>query len=136
MALVEKFGEKLYSKDGMKDLFPTLCEAKYVLLYFSAMWCPNCKMMTKKLEKFYEYANKNGKLVEIVLISSDETEEDFLDYYEDQPWMAIQFDLEKNTQLYADYEIDKMPGLVLIDRKGEVYSRKCKEEINTKGNQY
>ena len=133
MALVEKFGEHLLNQQEKVDI-STLGEYPYVALYFSAMWCPQCKFFTKKLEKLYNSANESEKQLQIILISSDETEEDFEEYYEDHPWLAVQFDQEKNTELFKDYGIEGMPGLVLIDKKGEIITKKFKEMIMNDGN--
>ena len=133
MALVEKFGANLVTKDGVKDTMEVLKQSKYVILYFSAMWCSSCKMFTKKLEKFYNHANKDEKNVEIVLVSCDEEEEDFNDYYEDHPWIALEFDKERNTQLCHEFDVIQMPAFILINQEGEVVTTKLKDEINTRG---
>ena len=44
---------------------------KIVALYFSASWCPPCKLFTPVLKAAYEAANKAGKRFEVVWVSSD-----------------------------------------------------------------
>ena len=55
--------------------------AEVVCLYFAAHWCPPCKYFTPVLSKFYEEANTEGKKVEIVFVSHDESEESFKEFF-------------------------------------------------------
>ena len=56
--------------------------AEVVCLYFSANWCSFCKTFTEQLLTFVNEVNKDGKKLQIVLVSQDQTEVMFKAYYE------------------------------------------------------
>ena len=51
---------------------------EYVLLYFSASWCPPCQSFTPILAEFYQTYSAT---MEIIYISSDRNLEEFTNYY-------------------------------------------------------
>ena len=67
-----------------------LQDKDFVLLYFSAAWCPPCQAFTPILIDFYKQQHDatTGKF-EIVYISSDRSVEEFTSYYHKMPWLAV-----------------------------------------------
>jgi thiol-disulfide isomerase/thioredoxin len=62
---------------------------KYVLLFFSAGWCPPCEQFLQVLKDFYSEVNIDEKTVEVVYISADKKEQDFKDTYAKMPWLTF-----------------------------------------------
>ena len=60
---------------------------------------------------------KKGKKLEIVWVSRDQTEDEFIEYYRTMPWLAVTIDniskcVEKTTSLY---NVKGIPHLVILD---------------------
>lgn len=92
-------------------------QGKTVGLYFSAHWCPPCKMFTPKLGEVYESLLKDGKPFEVVFISSDRSEEDFNSYFEEQAnWLALPFaDRDRKAAVSNRFKVRGIPTLVILD---------------------
>lgn len=98
----QMFGESLYmwgfeGEGSEKELAifeagtaELLNRKKVVAVYFSASWCPPCRQFTPVLAKLYGELNKRrpGQF-EVVWVSGDRTQEDFLAYYKKMPWLAV-----------------------------------------------
>mmetsp|Transcript_24493 Transcript_24493/g.43373 ORF Transcript_24493/g.43373 Transcript_24493/m.43373 type:complete len:146 (+) Transcript_24493:395-832(+) len=126
-------GLKLLGKAG-DVLTSTFVKNPYTLLYFSASWCPPCRMFTPKLVDFYKQANATQKLVEIVLVSRDKSEEEFNAYFKGMPWLALPFEERTVAQsLMEKYLVYTIPKLVLVDSEGERLSDTCREEVQNVG---
>ena len=64
-----------------------------VCLYFSAHWCPPCRSFTPVLGTWYSKLTSGslkGKL-EVVFLSSDQSEEEFDSYFKTMPWCALPY---------------------------------------------
>merc|ERR550514_1833302 len=86
----EIFGENLVTKDGMKPTAEVLAGKEFVLVYFSAHWCPPCRGFTPVLTEWY---NNGGKeKAEVVFASSDQDQASFEEYYGSMPWTAVEFE--------------------------------------------
>ena len=97
---------------------------KYVLVYFSAHWCPPCRAFTPKLSAIYESLKAAGKEVEVVFISSDRAESEFKEYLGIMPWLAVPFeDSATRTKLGAELGVSGIPSLVLFDPNGHLINR-------------
>ena len=75
-----------------KDTTPVKTET--LLLYFSAHWCPPCRLLTPLLGQFYEGLRAEGIMgdkCEVVFVSSDRSEEQFKEYYATMPWGHLRF---------------------------------------------
>lgn len=61
--------------------------------------------------------NKKGKKFEIIWISRDRTAEEFVEYYQTMPWLAVTIENlnEKLGSLANMYQLKGIPHLVIID---------------------
>lgn len=126
-ALQELFGSTLIASGGEKKNTSSL-DADCIGLYFSAHWCPPCKAFTPELIKVYGEVVKDGKKLEIVFISSDNSEAEFTEYFETMPWLALPYaDREQKNKLSKKFKVDGIPSLVFVDKNAKV--------INTNGRQ-
>ena len=90
-AVAQLFGDHVQDKSGQKVDLKTNCAGKVVGIYFSAHWCPPCRGFTPVLAEFYK-ANHASKNMEIIFVSSDQTVDQFKEYYNEMPWLALSFD--------------------------------------------
>ena len=65
---------------------------KFLMLYFSAHWCPPCKGFTPQLAELYKKMKEDRDDFELVFVSSDRDETAFKEYYGEMPWMALEYD--------------------------------------------
>jgi nucleoredoxin len=88
--LIELFKNNVRTPTGesknLKDL-----SGKIIGLYFSAHWCPPCRMFTPKLVEFYK-KHSSTKNFEIIFLSSDNNEASFNEYYSTMPWLSLAFE--------------------------------------------
>lgn len=88
---------------------------KLVFLYFSASWCPPCRAFTPQLTDFY-HKYKETKKFEVVLVSWDEKKEDFTQYYEKMPWLALPFEDREGADFLAKgFSVESIPTLIGVD---------------------
>ena len=88
---------------------------KYVGLLFSMEKCPPCQMMMQTLKNFYTDVNLEERQFEIVLVSSDESQEDCDTHFSNMPWMALNWADPKNNQLREKFQILGIPALIILD---------------------
>lgn len=112
----------LVNADGREASPQNLGQSKYVLIYFSAHWCPPCRKFTPKLVEFYN--QPRGKGFEVVFVSSDESQNDMLKYMKEasMPWAATRLNGGASSYLKSKFSGKGIPCLVLLDENGEVLS--------------
>ncbi|EPY41168.1 tryparedoxin [Angomonas deanei] len=88
---------------------------KTVFFYFTASWCPPCRGFTPQLVEFYNKFHES-KNFEIIAITWDENEEDWIPYYAKMPWLSLAFK-EKATQenLTKGFQVQSIPTLVGVE---------------------
>jgi len=93
---------------------------KYTALYFSAHWCPPCRMFTPKLVEWYNDFKTKHPDFELVFVSSDRDEAAMKEYIDGDkmPWPYVEFDKAKE-EIFSKYSSDGIPYLVLIGEDGE-----------------
>jgi len=114
-AAKDLLGDKLCKGTEEIDVDTAFEGAKAVALYFSAHWCPPCRGFTPKLAEFYN-SNLKEKGLEVVFISSDQDEDQFKEYYAEQPWLALPYSArDKKAALSKKYKVEGIPSLVIIN---------------------
>jgi len=98
-----------------------LLDTDYLLLYFSAHWCPPCRAFTPGFVEFYN-TQGGGKRFQAILVSRDKSEAKMLAYMREtrMPWPAVRFDSENAKTLEDTYSGNGIPRLVLVDPQGTV----------------
>lgn len=93
-SLGDLLGPSVIRKDGESVETQSLpADGRVIGLYFSAHWCPPCIGFTPKLVEFYHRfkdSDKAGRL-EIVYVSSDKDEEQYKEYFNEMPWLAVPY---------------------------------------------
>jgi Thioredoxin domain-containing protein len=126
-------GKTLVSKSGIINI-SALDFKNPLLIYFSASWCPPCRMFTPTLAEFYNKLNTPAKQVEVIFATLDENKKEYDDYYSKMPWLSIDFnDKDLISVLSTKYGIQTIPTVVLVNEKGEALSKDCRNEVVNSG---
>eukprot|EP00401_Gymnodinium_catenatum_P069589 CAMPEP_0117538624 /NCGR_PEP_ID=MMETSP0784-20121206/42574_1 /TAXON_ID=39447 /ORGANISM="" /LENGTH=158 /DNA_ID=CAMNT_0005335243 /DNA_START=65 /DNA_END=541 /DNA_ORIENTATION=+ len=144
---------KLETVDGQQVDAKTL-EGKRVALYFSAVWCPDCKPVTPQLKMFYEEVNEDENQLQVVYVSSDKSAEEMKSYMKEAhgSWLTVAYDDPMREGLKSKYgyfagaeqaarpEVERrfgIPCLTVIDKDGTetVLPEKALEAVTKTGPQ-
>ncbi|KAL1467906.1 hypothetical protein MTO96_005681 [Rhipicephalus appendiculatus] len=113
--------------DGSQhDADDVLKETSVLALYFSAGWCPGCRMFTPVLAEAYRQ-NKSPK-VEVVFVSSDHSIFAMMHFMRQSHanWFAVK-------ELPTKYGITRVPALVVVRRDGSVINADARVDVMTRG---
>merc|ERR1712113_569480 len=108
-------------------------DVDYVMVYFSAHWCPPCIGFTPKLADYYN-SNSSSKKFEIVFVSADQDEKSMKEYFATMPWLAVKYSDRKTEQtLSQTYGVSGIPMLVVLNAKtGEVVTKEGRSGVMNK----
>eukprot|EP00930_Biecheleria_cincta_P079892 TRINITY_DN678_c0_g1_i1.p1 TRINITY_DN678_c0_g1~~TRINITY_DN678_c0_g1_i1.p1 ORF type:complete len:309 (+),score=54.63 TRINITY_DN678_c0_g1_i1:56-928(+) len=119
-SLRDLFGDELRGKTGTVETDLCLSGKKFIMIYFSAHWCPPCRGFTPQLaDKYKASAAANG--IEVVFVSSDQDQDGFDGYYGEMPWLALPYeDRTRKDMLSEKYGVRGIPTLVVLDGAGNL----------------
>ncbi len=94
----------------------------YYLVYFSAHWCPPCKVFTPKLVQYYNNKQLNDKGIQVILVSQDYTERDMRQYMlgAGMPWPALAFEWKDKLDFINKLAGPGIPDLIFLDAAGTI----------------
>ena len=95
---------------------------EFILIYFSASFCPPSKPFTEMLLTFYQEANIEKQVLEIIQVTFDTQESDYKKFLEKIPWPRFSLGDTKSKELIAKYEITGVPRLVVLNSNFELIS--------------
>merc|ERR1712144_166571 len=87
-------GANLKTQSGEAPTSEVLAGKEFVVLYFSAHWCPPCRGFTPHFAEWYK--NGGSEKCEVVFVSWDQEEDSFNDYFSSMPWTAVCYDGPRN----------------------------------------
>lgn len=95
---------------------------KYYLFYYTASWCPPCQKFTPELVKFYDKNKPNSDEFEIVLVTSDNSEDAMEGYAKNKKmeWPHLKLSKVKSFKSKFKHPGGGIPNLVLTDLEGNL----------------
>jgi nucleoredoxin len=95
---------------------------KYYVFYYTASWCGPCLAFTPSLVDFYE-KNKNENF-ELVLITSDDSEDAMEDYAakKKMPWPQLKLSKVASFEKSFDHGVRGIPAVIVCDLEGKIVS--------------
>lgn len=117
--------------------FDTLTkDQKYLILYFSAHWCPPCRGFTPKFATWYEKNQPalKGKdnSFDVVFVSSDQGQSEFDSYYKEHPWKALKFaDRDTKAKLSGACKVNGIPSVIVLDLQGNIVTDEGRKGVMT-----
>ena len=116
-SIIDSFSDKLVDADGKKVSRDSL-KGKVVGIYFSAHWCPPCRLFTPSLVKFRD---KNQKEFEVVFVSIDNSPAEKKKYmsHEKMKWPTIKgIRSQEGNDLAQKFQVEGIPALIIIAPDG------------------
>eukprot|EP00922_Rhytidocystis_sp_ex-Travisia-forbesii_P048947 GHVS01072876.1.p1 GENE.GHVS01072876.1~~GHVS01072876.1.p1 ORF type:complete len:273 (-),score=36.93 GHVS01072876.1:1347-2165(-) len=114
------------------DVTALLANTEVVGLYFSAHWCPPCRQFTPQLGSVYSAAKAQRKAFEIIFISSDQSQDQFTEYYNSMAdWLAVPFEATAlRSELKTRFAVKSIPALIILKvSTGEVLKAEGRHEV-------
>eukprot|EP00558_Chaetoceros_sp_UNC1202_P009791 CAMPEP_0197233230 /NCGR_PEP_ID=MMETSP1429-20130617/1357_1 /TAXON_ID=49237 /ORGANISM="Chaetoceros sp., Strain UNC1202" /LENGTH=418 /DNA_ID=CAMNT_0042691445 /DNA_START=41 /DNA_END=1297 /DNA_ORIENTATION=+ len=118
----EVWPEQILVSKGDTDTFLASSEIsdKYLMLYFSAHWCPPCRAFTPKLSEAYTKLKAIRNDFELVFVSSDKTDEDFNEYFNTMSFCALPHEhREAKAALSRKFGVQGIPMLTMLGPVGD-----------------
>ncbi len=119
--MVTALTAELVDRDGKSAPPETLRDAKRVLVYFSANWCPPCRAFTPRLVEYYR-THHGGTAFQLLFVSADESPGAMRGYMrgDAMPWWGVRYGSAPAQALHQAYAGRGIPCLVLLDGQGHV----------------
>jgi len=104
---------------------------KIIAFYFSAHWCPPCRLFTPVLAEFYSELVGAGEPFEVVFVSSDKSAEELMAYMKEchGDWLAVQHGTVLAQDLQKKFEVTGIPSLVVVNRDGDLLTKNGRSEV-------
>lgn len=137
-ANLRNFKNSFFHHGPSQDTTQALQGKDFVLLYFSAAWCPPCQKFTPLLKDFYKTCHDNTTNdsiqddLEVVYVSSDRDLAEFEEYYGKMPWLALESQKHK-TSLSQKCHVSGIPALVVLDGHGRFVTDGARRDVATAG---
>lgn len=107
---------------------------KTIGLYFGAHWCPPARNFTKQLvESYTELVTILNQPFEVIFISTDRDQDEFICSLSTMPWPAIPYEDKTRQDLKRIFDIKGIPTLILIGPDGKTISNNGRAVISMYG---
>lgn len=109
----EIWPKEVLSKSG--KISSSSFDDKYLMLYFSAHWCPPCRGFTPKLSEAYTKMKVEHDNFELIFVSSDQDEKSFQEYFNEMTFWALPYEeRDAKASLSKMFKIRGIPSLLML----------------------
>ncbi|KAJ4755341.1 Cysteine/Histidine-rich C1 domain family protein [Rhynchospora pubera] len=118
-------------KDGTKIPVSDLV-GKTIILYFSAYWSDQI-FLPNLIEEYNKIKSKYPDFFEILFVSSDQDEDSYNNSYYSMPWLALPLDDPRKSFLKKNFNIMRIPSLIVIGPSGKTVSKDVRMLLDVYG---
>jgi nucleoredoxin len=95
---------------------------KYYIFYYTASWCGPCQAFTPSLVAFYNETKTGNNNFELVLITSDQDEDDMEQYAvaKKMPWPQLELKEVSKFEKKFKHGVNGIPSVVVCDLEGNI----------------
>lgn len=109
-------------------------QTKLIGILFTASWCSPCAIFEKDLAEVYTEANIGEKVIEIIQISFDKTEEVFKKSIANKPWLSLPYEDPVNKEISDKFQVQSVPMFYIINGSdGKLITDTGRKEISNEG---
>ena len=131
--LGKSFLKKGATVDKLETGEPLFSQAKVVCVYFSAKWCPPCRIFSPILIEFYNDVNAEIEQLEIIAVSKDKSDKDFGEHTKDMPWLIVPYNDPRVEKLVNNFDVKGIPTLIVLGENGEAVVKTARQDVITEG---
>jgi nucleoredoxin len=132
MQLRDILGDDFVNSKGHRSNFEASLENKFVLLYFSALWVEEGVEFIPLLTSCVKKLKNQKKPIQVVFVSSDQSEADFNNHMQDElgDFIAIPFeDQERLRNLKSFFGLKQLPQLSIVGKDLEPIAQNAVDRI-------
>ncbi|KAK5647486.1 hypothetical protein RI129_002378 [Pyrocoelia pectoralis] len=126
--------ELIKADGGVRQANTVIQNNRYIMYYFSAVWCLGCKFILPKITEIYE-SRKRQIPLEIIYVSFDNNKEEMMQCFKDNhgDWLAIPFGSSTIQELKVRYGVTYVPFIVVLRNDGTIITTNGKKEVEDLG---
>ncbi len=121
------------SKAGPVNPVEAFKGAKLIGIYFSMHNCPPCRQFTPVFAELYKEINESEKVIEVIFLSGDKTQEEYDEYYGEMPWLALPKGDSRLPPIAKKFEVRGVPRLIILKPDGTVVEQNGVQKITMEG---
>nr|MBS0037250.1 redoxin domain-containing protein [Saprospiraceae bacterium] len=119
-----EFRGKMLVKSHSRETVPqklSELQSPYTLVVFAAGWCPMCVRELPEMIELYDKWSAEG--VEVIVVSLDHTEEDFLQFADNMPFLSVCDFKGWDSPMAESYYVFGTPTMFLLNDHREILLR-------------
>ena len=95
--------------------------------------CPPCRDFTPVFADLYNELNADEKVIEVLFVSGDKTQEEYDSYYAEMPWLAFPKGDARLKAIISKYEVKGVPRLIIVKPDGTIVDASAVKKITEEG---
>ncbi|ESO05363.1 hypothetical protein HELRODRAFT_77825 [Helobdella robusta] len=111
------------------DIQEDIRDSDYRGIYFSAHWCPPCRLFTPVLINIYNKLKERGVKFEIIFISLDRSLESFQEYSHSMPWYVLNYQDNRIKVLTKQFQVEGIPRLIILNKNDRVVCEDARQAV-------
>lgn len=127
------YSKSLWGAENEEIQMSKLSDMEFILIYFSASFCPPSKPFTEMLITFYQESNIEKQILEIIQVTFDTQENEYKKFMEKIPWPRYPIFDSKGKELTARYEVTGIPRLVVLNSNLDVIAGNAWKDLIMEG---
>lgn len=126
-------GKKYVNNKNEEIAFDYGSKISIIGLFFTGSWCPPCEKFAQELIEVYNDANSKEKVMEIIQLSNERNEKEFVEGISNKPWIFVQYNDNFIDYLVNEYKVTHLPVLLILRKDKNIISETGRKDVSENG---